>query len=106
MTEWPKWFEGWEDSVGKGWLPLLNELCWKLDPLVKQHDLANERPFKVAQVKEKFGGLRFYIDGGTKEINALVAEAENKSYDVCEECGAPGKQRGGGWIKTLCDQHA
>jgi len=23
----------------------------------------------------------------------------------CEECGAPGTQRNGGWIRTLCDLH-
>jgi hypothetical protein len=27
------------------------------------------------------------------------------SYTICEECGAPGKLRGGGWMRTLCDKH-
>ena len=27
------------------------------------------------------------------------------AYDTCEDCGHPGTQRDGGWIRTLCDQH-
>lgn len=58
------------------------------------------------QVKEKFGGLRFYYSGGDDYIRGVVDMAEEMSYVTCEECGAPGKQRSGGWIRTLCDEHA
>ena len=57
------------------------------------------------QVKEKFGTLRFYYTGGDDEISGMVRMAESMSGVVCEECGAPGKQRGGGWIYTACDTH-
>lgn len=60
---------------------------------------------EAVQVKEKFGGLRFYINGGDKHIWALVDFAEAMSYRVCEICGKPGKTREGGWILTLCDEH-
>jgi len=32
--------------------------------------------------------------------------AEAMSEVTCEQCGAPGEERGGGWIVTLCDTHA
>jgi uncharacterized Zn finger protein (UPF0148 family) len=32
--------------------------------------------------------------------------AESMSGSTCEECGAPGRRRGGTWIKTLCEHHA
>ena len=58
---------------------------------------------KAAQVKEKFGGLRFYMTVGIDKIFNLVEEAEALSYKTCEECGKPGEERGGGWIHTLCN---
>lgn len=54
------------------------------------------------QVKEKFGTLRFYYTGGDGTIDGMVIMAEAMSSVTCEVCGNPGKQRGGGWIKTLC----
>lgn len=62
--------------------------------------------FVAAQVKEKFGTLRFYYDGGDDYINGVVSFAENSSAHTCEECGLPGKLRHGGWVRTLCDNHA
>ena len=60
----------------------------------------------ASQVKEKFGGLRFYYDGGDEYIQGAVSMAERMSYSICEECGNLGKSRSGGWVRTLCDQHA
>jgi hypothetical protein len=57
------------------------------------------------QIKEKFGTLRFYYTGGDDEISGMVRMAESMSGVVCEECGSPGKRRGGGWIYTACDAH-
>ena len=31
--------------------------------------------------------------------------AEAWADKTCEMCGKPGEKRGGGWIKTLCDEH-
>lgn len=58
---------------------------------------------KASQVKEKFGGLRFYMTCGTGEIFDLIDGAEALSYETCEECGSPGESRDTGWIRTLCD---
>lgn len=59
----------------------------------------------AVQVKEKFGGLRFYYDGGDRVIQEVVTFAEDLSMVVCEECGAPGERGGEGWIGTLCPTH-
>lgn len=65
---------------------------------------------RAFQVKEKFGGLRFYmtgIDSADPEIARLIAEAEKKSNKICEECGAPGTQNPHrGWCETLCEIHS
>lgn len=88
----------WVES-GPGWWPIL----LKLD-----QDIAKLAPdYQVLQVKEKFGGLRYYIGGVPADVSdsvyALIDAAERESYQTCEECGEPGHERGGGWIKTLCD---
>lgn len=59
----------------------------------------------VRQIKEKFGGLRFYYDGGDDQVHGMVRMAEAWASTVCEQCGNPGKLRGGGWVQTLCDVH-
>jgi hypothetical protein len=58
------------------------------------------------QVKEKFGTLRFYYSGGDDYISGLVSMAESMSGVTCETCGNPGKTVGGGWLTTLCKEHA
>ena len=57
------------------------------------------------QVKEKFGTLRFYYSGGDEYIHGLVSMAESMSGVTCEDCGKPGTQTSGGWIKTACVEH-
>lgn len=57
----------------------------------------------ASQVKEKFGGLRFYVDGGTKKHYAYISFAEAMSYKICEECGATRNvHQTTGWVRTIC----
>lgn len=108
--------------VDKGWWPIIESLCGQIDGYTKWRNNTREsllkdnphnhripeavEPVKVAQIKEKFGGLRFYYDGGDDHIQGMVTMAEVWAHNVCEECGKPGKSRNTGWIKTLCDEHA
>lgn len=58
------------------------------------------------QVKEKFGGLRFYVNRGTDAIYALINMAEVLSLKTCEVCGGkPGGESNKGWLKTTCKKH-
>jgi hypothetical protein len=60
----------------------------------------------VTQVKEKYGTLRFYYNGGDEYIRGAVTMAELMSARTCETCGDSGKTRSGPWLRTLCDTHA
>jgi hypothetical protein len=84
--------------IGNGWLGMVKFL---IEDLIK---LGWDK--QICQVKEKFGGLRFYINSGSDEIHKRIIEAERKSHEVCEKCGEPGKSISGGWIVTLCEFHA
>lgn len=94
-------------AVGAGWYPILEKLCANIQHHIDwKEKQGNPVPqVTVAQIKEKFGGLRFYYDGGDEYISGLVNMAESWADVACEECGAPGKRRDGGWIRTLCDKH-
>lgn len=59
------------------------------------------------QIKEKFGGLRFYIGGASTEIHNRIDQAEAESMATCDQCGLPGKQNTDrGWIATRCEGHS
>ena len=88
-------------QVGPGWEPLVDEL----HALV----LALNPDVIVDQVKEKFGGLRYYVSHnprtGSEAISALIDEYEKRASETCEWCGASGITDGNGWLKTLCPTH-
>jgi hypothetical protein len=57
----------------------------------------------ATQVKEKFGSLNFYYNGGDDYISGMISLAENMSNDICEFCGSTeniGHTKG--WIYTIC----
>jgi hypothetical protein len=97
-------------AVGAGWWSIIESLCANIQSYTDWWNKNREtRPVveqvTVNQIKEKFGGLRFYYSGGDDTIAGMVRMAEAWADHSCEECGAPGKSRDGGWIKTLCDHH-
>jgi hypothetical protein len=85
-------------DCNEGWYPLIQKL---IEDLIQ---LGWDK--QITQVKEKFGGLRFYINSGSTEIYDRISEAERASYSICEDCGEPGELRKDlGWYFTLCDKH-
>jgi hypothetical protein len=94
-------------AVGEGWWPILESLCGQIQHHIdwKNKQSVIVAQVTVAQIKEKFGGLRFYYDGGDDEIRGMVRMAESWADKSCETCGSPGTSGGKGWIKTLCPTH-
>ena len=94
-------------AVGKGWYPIIERLSSSIQQHIEWKNKDSEvcPQVVVEQIKEKFGGLRFYYQGGDEYINGLVSMAESWAGIACEECGGIGKRRGGGWVRTLCDAH-
>lgn len=114
-TQFPLMFENKYGgfAVGVGWWPIIESLCaniqshidWKQEQKDKYQRGEGCSQVYVEQIKEKFGGLRFYYQGGDDKIDGMVRMAEAWADHSCEECGAPGTRRSGGWIRTLCDMH-
>jgi hypothetical protein len=61
----------------------------------------------IYQVKEKFGGLCFYVGDASDEMLARIHAAEKASLQTCMTCSEPGRPQApnGYWIQTLCDTH-
>lgn len=116
IERWPTWFNtggdvrhtlmSWGFCHGDGWFGILWRLCGDLEPLVAEFERTTGCQFEVLQVKEKFGGLRFSVNSANDAIRQRIQTAQRESLHTCEVCGQPGKRREGGWIKTLCDEHA
>ena len=110
--KYPKMFSGKYGgfAVGKGWYPILEHLCSNIQQHIDWQNKNHEKhpvvdQVVVEQIKEKFGGLRFYYQGGDDNVHGMVRMAESWAGIACEECGGIGKRRGGGWVRTLCDVH-
>ena len=98
-------YNGVQVSCGYGWRGLY-------EPLI---DLCNLKGIRVLQVKEKFGGLRFYVSGPS--LDDIIDAAEGQSFHTCEKCGERGvtghddtgtpkwkaTTSRTGWRKTLCE---
>jgi hypothetical protein len=114
--KYPTMFSGQYGGVcvGEGWWPIIDSLCSQIQSHLKHRNgLATQYPDQhepvkevvIDQIKEKFGGLRFYYEGGDDTIHGMVRMAESWASHSCESCGNVGKRVGGGWVRTLCDFH-
>ena len=94
-----------------GWFGLIWDLGLNLEPLVR--DAAD--CYHAVQVKEKFGGLRFYMNSYTEAMTFYIDKAEALAAKTCEICGTPGERRnihpksrdgdvGFAWFRTFCDE--
>lgn len=109
-------------ACGDGWYDLIDQLCGEIQNQVDNVNRNRRNKLKLSartlvpvnfeeitceatQVKEKFGGLRFYVEGGDEYISGAIAMAESLSYQICTECGCKSDvdtQKNRGWIYTLC----
>ncbi len=84
-------------ECGDGWFELLYNLSQQIE--------LSDPTVVAAQVKEKFGTLRFYIDKGSDEVYDIIGTAEDLSASVCDVCGNNGTLGGKGWLSTRCEEH-
>jgi hypothetical protein len=69
--------------IPKGWEDLIDSLCdciqAHLNDLICQGKFGT---FRVDQIKEKFGGLRFYVSGEDDTIKGMIRMAETLSVKI------------------------
>jgi len=118
--------EGWEPEVTceRGWLPVVLQLMKDIDEAWRGFPVegAPERCWCPVEVKEKFGGLRFYVqvlvppnkadpaeriadvNARTQKMNDLIRKAEEACSKICEDCGnaTTGPRWVNNWVRTVC----
>ena len=121
VKAYPKIFKNVDFGIecNDGWYDLLDTLCYTMQ---RHCNVTNTRyiietdkyefveegdpeyvQVVAAQVKEKLGTLRFYVDGGDVSTEAMIELAEAMSGRICELCGSPAKtSRDSGWLHTTC----
>jgi hypothetical protein len=88
-------------SCGEGWFNLLSSLDRELSSV--------DPDYKVVQVKEKFGTLRYYFDISdmsnnevSEKMRNIVQKYEHISAMTCEITGGHGQLMSKkGWLRTL-----
>lgn len=120
VQKYPSVFKDMDSNIPynlpSGWVKLLEDSCIELSVILdeerKRTPETKDNPlFVPLQIKEKFGGLRFYYMMNTENndlvrtVQRLIDKAEDKSYTVCEVTGKPGEFCKSGWhFKTLCEE--
>ena len=93
----------WKLECNKGWFKLIDNLCEYVQEQTDQNPHIYKGQTEATQIKEKFGGLRFYVNGTHSDFLAAIQYVEFLSYKICEFCGKDGKlQNNNGWYKTTC----
>ncbi|MBX9952502.1 MAG: hypothetical protein K2Y39_25235 [Candidatus Obscuribacterales bacterium] len=92
----------WGFECGDGWEPLIRKLSEEIEAIIVAMPQKERKKFRVKQVKEKFGTLRFYMGVAHDGISAVIDRAELQSAVTCEVCGKPGTNRS---LSVLCDEH-
>jgi hypothetical protein len=91
----------WGFECGDGWFEIIKKLSKRLE------DTSNKTGMDIqaVQVKEKYGTLRQYIEGGDDDADKAIKEAEDESERTCEQCGKDGHvTERWGWYRTLCNE--
>ena len=107
LQKYPKLLDGLREiECADGWFNLLDCLCSNIQHYLEYNVKSEEKnKCRVLQIKEKFGGLRFYVYGADDVIRGMISFAESMSHKLCELCGNSDSDTENfrGWIRTLCN---
>ena len=95
-------------TCGDGWYTLIDTMCGNIQNHVEHVNRSKPEEAHIVceatQVKEKWGGLRFYVQESDDFIKGIINLAESMSYTICSKCGSRAiNKKNRGWIYTICD---
>ena len=99
----------WMDDIPLGWnIAFGKQMVEELGALLEKYNYQDE--YSICQIKEKFGGLRWYDNGfpteGYEEYKEWLDKYEELSFKTCIDCGKPAKYFTRGWITPICEDCA
>lgn len=92
------------DAMEPGWRKAFGiQMCKEIKKELKKHKFLYK--YRISQIKEKFGGLRWYDTGIPKDskIWDIIDKYTQISYKTCVVCGKPATKMSKGWICPYCD---
>ena len=93
-TELDQMPDGWRIAFG-------DQMVEELNQELVTGGFVND--YRITQIKEKYGGLRWYDNGNTKEGYNIINKYESLSRRTCICCGKPAKYITLGWISPFCE---
>lgn len=96
----------WVEDLPAGWVKAFGEeMCKELDDIIQTSKYPET--YLVMQVKEKFGGMRWYC-AMPQDVEKEIFDWEDKyselSEKTCVYCGEPATMKNNGWICPVCDK--
>lgn len=91
------------DAMPEGWrLTFGDEMVERIHQELVKFNYVNR--YWIEQIKEKWGGLRWYDIGYPEDskIGEIVQEYEELSFKTCICCGKPAEWMSKGWISPYC----
>ena len=90
------------DDMPAGWRAAFGEdLCKEIMEELVQNNCVDS--YQILQVKEKYGELRWYSQGGTERIHhEIIPKYENMSWRICIQCGQTATLISKSWIAPWC----
>lgn len=96
------------DDMPDGWRAAFGEqMCEELrEALLREGGEEALNHYMILQIKEKYGGLRWYSFGYTRACDEVIKKYERLSEVTCIRCGRPATKISRGWIMPFCDECA
>jgi len=91
------------DAMPDGWREAFGELlCEEIQKELEKYNFVNE--YNIVQIKEKFGGLRWYDNGypSGSRLHEIIENYSACSEYICIYCGELDVPCTDGWIIPVC----
>lgn len=90
---------GWRDAFGE-------QMCAEIWAELCKLDKADRDSYRVYEIKEKYGELRWYGSFCTVELDRIIDKYVELSLRTCIICGKPATVIATGWVSPYCDECA
>lgn len=94
----------WLDDMPDGWYKAFGlRMCEEIKQALQTTNYLEQ--YRIQQIKEKFGALRWYDNGHPESVGDIIWKYEYISEFICIKCGKTFPEAmmiNGGWISPYC----